>query len=171
MTKTNTDDMRGHNLPPREVHENFLKRLLVVEADKQSQMAKNRAGLKSFADDKEEILKEAKAAGVSVKVLKHLFKVENFLDKNVTNAAQRLDVDIADEVVAVMEQTEMFSYAKIGVHPTSEVATAAKKGLEDGTDEVQKQKLEDAKAFDEDPALKKSSTPKGPSANDATEEE
>ena len=140
--KTNTDDMRGHNLPKREVHEDFLKKLLVIENDKQSQLARNRAGMKTFKDDAEEVYKSAKLAGVSVKALKHAFKVENFLRKNVGgDAANRVDNDILDEAKAIMEQVEMFSPDALGVYPNEEAA-------KEGTKDAEAEKLEKAKAAD-----------------------
>lgn len=145
--KTDKSDMRGHNLPPRDVHEGFLKKLLVNERDKQSQMAKNRAGLKRFTEDAEEIYKSARAKGVSVKALKHAFKVEKFLDRNVKNAAERLDVDTLDEAVAIMEQVEMFAPTALGVYPNDKAAAEGQKKKD--ADKLADAKAKDGAAFDE----------------------
>jgi len=156
--KTDTADMRGHNLPPRDVHESYLKKLIVIERDKQSQAAKNRAGMKQFKDDAEEVYKSARADGVSVKALKHAFKVENFLQKNVKNAADRMDVDILDEAVAIMEQVEMFAPEALGVHANEAAAKTATKDAE--ADKIAKAKAEDAAEFDK--ADKKKAAKKKP---------
>lgn len=151
--KTDTADMRGHNLPPKEVHDAYIKKLIVIERDKQSQAAKNRAGMKRFKDDAEEVFKAARADGVSVKALKHVFKVENFLQKNVKNAADRMDTDILDEAVAIMEQVSTFDSTALGVYASEEKAADAQKKKD--ADKFEASKAEDAKAFDGDDKAKK----------------
>jgi len=147
--KTDKSDMRGHNLPPREVHDGYIKKLIVIEQDKQSQAAKNRAGMKRFKDDAEEVFKAARLDGVSVKALKHAFKVENFLQKNVkAGAADRMDNDILDEAKAIMEQTEMFSGDALGVYGSDTAAEDAQK--EKTAAKIAASKAEDAKAFDDE---------------------
>lgn len=144
--KTDTADMRGHNLPPKEVHDGYIKKLIVIERDKQSQAAKNRAGMKRFKDDAEEVFKAARADGVSVKALKHVFKVENFLQKNVKNAADRMDNDILDEARAIMEQVSTFDNTALGVYANEDDAAKAQK--EKDAAKIAASKEADAKAFD-----------------------
>lgn len=146
--KTDTAEMRGHNLPPKEVHDSYIKKLIVIERDKQSQAAKNRAGMKRFKDDAEEVYKAARADGVSVKALKHVFKVENFLQKNVKNAEDRMDNDILDEARAIMEQVSTFDNTALGVYANEDAAKEAQKAKD--AEKIDKSKAEDAKAFDED---------------------
>lgn len=156
--KTDKADMRGHNLPKKEVHDNYIKKLIVIEQDKRSQAAKNRARMKRFKDDAEEVYKNARADGVSVKALQHVFKVENFLQKNIKNAADRIDPDTLDEARAIMEQVSTFDNTALGVYANEDDASKAQKDKE--AEKLAKSKEADAKAFDAAEAQKAAKKPK-----------
>lgn len=102
------EENRGANLPSRDTHEGFIKRLLEVDKSIESEKAKYRNALKPHQADRKQIFQEARDANVCVRALKEVHKMQKAVDRYYNNLDDHLDADDADEARAIIDQLEMF---------------------------------------------------------------
>ena len=140
MEKTDTDKIVAANFPDLEEHAKLVEALLQIGRDIKTEQAHYRNRIKPHLEERRDLLKDARKAGVDTKALKQLAKVVDFMDKEVINVHDKIGEDAGDTAQAMFDQFALpFGGFKPGKDLISEARrknAEAKKKKEDKVDKA-----------------------------------
>jgi len=104
MEKTNIDEFVKANFPDLEVHSSYIERLQNIASEIATEKGIYTRKIQPMQKDRQELLKEARNAGIDTKALKQLKLVIDFLDKNIVNVHDKIGEDAGDTAKAMFDQ-------------------------------------------------------------------
>jgi len=124
MEDTDVDKIVRENFPDLTEHSRWLEGLREIAKNIKSEQAIYRNKLKPHLDERRDLLKDARLAGVDTKALKQMALVVDFLDKNVINVHDKIGEDAGDTAQAMFDQ---FSLPFADFRPGKDLIAEAKR--------------------------------------------